>query len=98
MTRFRVDLGELEHVVGSLDGFGKTLASKLEELAEAVDALQRDWSGEAAEAQAVVHRKLAAGATDMHTALVALHDAAAHAHESYSGAVQANQETWRQLG
>lgn len=97
MTRFKVDLDELDRVVGSLDSFGKTLSTKLAELQEALDALQKDWQGEAADAQAEVHRKLATGAQEMHTALLGLHAAARHAHGSYLGAVRANQQTWEQL-
>lgn len=97
MTRFSVDLDVLQHVVGSLDSFGRTLATRLAELQDAVDALQADWQGEAADAQAVVHAKLAAGAADLHAALVELHAVASNAHGNYSRAVAANQQMWRQV-
>lgn len=97
MTRFTVDLDELQHVVDRLDSFGRSLASRLVELQDAVDALQHDWQGEAAEAKAVVHAKLAAGAADLHAALIHLHAVASNAHASYTSAVRANQQTWQQV-
>lgn len=97
MTHFKVDLDELAHVIESLDSFGQTLAGKLAELEEVVKSLRAEWRGDAADAQVVVHRQLAAGANDMHTALVDLHAVARNAHANYSGAVAANQQMWRQI-
>lgn len=97
MTRFKVDLDELDAVITSLDGFGTTLASNLAELDSAITALQADWLGDAAHAQAVAHRRIATGAREMHRAVLELHAVAKKAHASYSAAVTANQQTWKQL-
>lgn len=97
MTRFTVDLDELDAVVSSLDAFGKTFAKQLTDLQTAIAALQQDWLGDAADAQRVAHQRLATGAKEMHTAVVALHAAARHAHQSYSAAVHANQTMWKQV-
>lgn len=97
MTRFKVDLDELDAVVASLDAFAATFARQLGDLQTTIAALQKDWLGEAAEAQATAHQRLASGAKEMHTAVVALHGAARHAHQSYSAAVAANQTMWKQV-
>jgi len=97
MTTFEVDLAELDAVVGSLDAFAGTFAAQLSTLEKTVAALQQDWLGEAADAQAVAHRRLAAGAEQMHAALLGLHRAARHAHETYTAAAAANVATWRQV-
>ncbi len=97
MTKYKVDLAELDAVIASLDAFAKTFATQLGELDTAISALQADWLGEAATAQAVAHRKIAAGASEMHSGLTGLHAVARHAHASYTAAIQANVATWKQL-
>ncbi|WP_017933768.1 WXG100 family type VII secretion target [Nocardioides sp. Iso805N] len=97
MTRFKVDLAELDSVVRSLDAFGATFATQLGDLETAISALQKDWLGDAADAQSEVHRRIAAGAKEMHAAVVELHAAARKAHSSYSGAAAANVAIWRQV-
>jgi WXG100 family type VII secretion target len=97
MTRFTVDLDELDSVVASMEAFGTRFAGRLDELRTATAALQEDWLGDAADAQALAHRRIATGAQEMHAAVVDLHQAARHAHQSYLGAVQANQTMWKQV-
>jgi WXG100 family type VII secretion target len=97
MTRFAVDLDQLAAAVGGLDAYGAGLATRLDELATAISALQQDWRGEAADAQAVAHRRIAAGAEELHAALLGLQAAARHAHRCYRSAVEANVATWRQV-
>lgn len=97
MTRFKVDLVELDAVVSGLDAFSVTFASQLGDLGKAINAVQQDWTGEAADAQAVVHARLASGAQEIRQALRELHEVARHAHGSYTAAVSANVATWRQL-
>ncbi|MBO0728487.1 MAG: WXG100 family type VII secretion target [Acidimicrobiaceae bacterium] len=97
MTRFRVDLDELDRVVAGLDGFAKALSAGLAELDQVIDTVHQDWVGEAARAQTLAHHKLAVAAREMHTALLGLHAAGRHAHGSYQGAVHANTQTWKQV-
>lgn len=97
MTKFKVDLAELDAVVTSLNGFATSFATQLADLESTIKTLQGDWLGEAATAQAVAHQKIAAGASEMHTALTGLHAVAQHAHASYTSAVNANVATWKQL-
>lgn len=97
MTKFKVDLAELDSVVGSLDAFGVTFASRLSDLQASIEALREDWLGEAAAAQTEAHQRIAAGAADLHAAVLGLHAAARHAHTSYSAAVRANVSTWKQV-
>ena len=59
--------------------------------------MQADWSGEAANAQSEAHRRIAAGAKDLHQGLAGMQAAARKAHASYSAAVQANVSTWAQV-
>ena len=97
MRRFAVDLTELDAVVSALDAFGERFAARLADLQQTVDELQQDWLGEAADAQAVAHRRIAAGSLELQAALSGLHRAAHHAHASYTAAVTANVATWRQV-
>lgn len=97
MTRFTVDLDELDAVARSLESYGQILAGKLADLRQAVADLHGDWQGEAADAQKVAHDRLATGAHDLHRALLEVQGAARHAHLSYVAAVRANQQTWRQV-
>lgn len=97
MTRFTVDLDELDRVVGSMDAFLTTFAGRRARLQKTVDELQGDWLGEAAQAQAVAHREIAKGVRELEQALKDLHAAAQKAHASYLAAVRANQATWRQV-
>ncbi|WGL53949.1 WXG100 family type VII secretion target [Nocardioides sp. BP30] len=97
MTAFKVDLDELDHVVSSLETFSTALAARLTDLQSTVDALQQDWLGEAAEAQALAQARLAKGGREIHAAVLELHQAARQAHASYSAAVRANSSTWKQL-
>jgi len=98
MTKFKVDLAELDAGIGGLDSFAGTVAGQLRTLERTVQTLQQEWLGAAADANAVAHQRLAAGAREMHAALVELHAAARHAHGSYAAAVTANVSTWKQLG
>jgi WXG100 family type VII secretion target len=53
------------------------------------------WSGEAAAAHLEAHRRWAAGAKDMNDGLIAIRDAAKHAHERYSTAASVNHRMTR---
>lgn len=97
MTKFKVDLDELDRVVSSLDSFATTFAGRRARLQKTVEELQGDWLGEAADAQAVAHQEIAKGARELEQAVKDLHAAAKKAHASYLAAVRANQDTWRQV-
>ncbi|HEY3530904.1 MAG TPA: WXG100 family type VII secretion target [Nocardioides sp.] len=96
-VRYKVDLGELQRVIDSLQAFGGRLDAQLAELDRANGDLHVTWEGEAAAAQTEAHRKLAQGAREVHQALLAMHEAARRAHASYKAAAQANVQTWKQV-
>lgn len=97
MTSFRVDLVELDAVIGDLEGFLGRLTRELDDLQTTVAGLQQDWRGAAADAQQTAHRRLVGGADEMRTALAGLHAVARHAHESYSASAEANGAMWRRV-
>lgn len=96
-VRYKVDLDELQRVIGSLDAFGTELDAQLKELDKVNGELHVTWEGEAATANVEAHRKLTQGAREVHQALVAMHDVARKAHAHYDAAAQANLQTWKQV-
>ena len=96
-VHYKVDLGELQRVIDSLEAFGGRLDAQLCELDRVNGDLHVTWEGEAATAQIEAHRKLTEGAREVHQALLAMHAAARHAHASYHAAAQANAQTWKQV-
>lgn len=96
-VRYKVDLGELQRVIDSLEAFGGRLDGQLAELDRVNGDLHATWEGEAATAQTEAHDKLTQGAREVHRALLAMHAAARRAHASYSAAAQANVQTWKQV-
>jgi WXG100 family type VII secretion target len=93
---FQIDLDELRTSITTLQAFDDKITEKLASLDEAMEALQRTWSGEAAAAQKSAHERWVAGAKEMHEALRRLHAAADHAHQGYSAAAEANARMWSQ--
>lgn len=96
MTRFTVDLEELDAVIGDLSGFENRLTGRLTELDDLVSALHLSWSGDAAGAQKGAHEQWASGAREMHQALVEMREAAQRAHANYGAAADANAQMWQQ--
>ena len=96
MTRFAVDLAELDAVIADLRSFESTLRGRLVELDATVDELHGAWSGAAADAQKDAHARWKEGAEEMHRALVEMREAADRAHANYSAAADANARMWRQ--
>ncbi len=80
MTRFTVDLDELDAVIGDLTGFETRFSGRLAELDDLINALHLTWTGEAAGAQKGAHEQWRSGALEMHHALVEMREAAQRAH------------------
>jgi WXG100 family type VII secretion target len=96
MTRFTVDLEELDAVIGDLTGFESRFIGRLAELDDLVTHLHGTWTGDAAGAQKRAHEQWASGAREMHQALVEMREAAQRAHANYGAAADANAQMWRQ--
>ncbi|MEO5708545.1 MAG: WXG100 family type VII secretion target [Nocardioidaceae bacterium] len=96
MTRFTVDLEELDAVIGDMTGFEGRFTGKIAELDALIADLHVSWTGEAAGAQKGAHQEWAAGAREMHRALVSMREAAQRAHANYTAAADANARMWEQ--
>ena len=96
MTRFEVDLDELDAVIGDMGAFESRFRAKLSELDEMIAELHATWTGQAAQAQKGAHDRWKAGAAEMHQALLEMREAAKRAHRNYSAAADANARMWRQ--
>ncbi|MBW0269982.1 hypothetical protein ATM97_02310 [Nocardia sp. MH4] len=62
---FRADLAELEQMVARVSGFVGFLNDSLDGLQQRIAAVQQNWTGAAADAQAEAFRDWATGATDV---------------------------------
>lgn len=97
MTSFRVDVEELDGVVAQLGATQVALRQVADDLAAEVRALHTLWTGLAGDSHDVAHVAWSAGFASMHDALLAMRDAALHAHTAYSDAAQANRSLWEQV-
>jgi WXG100 family type VII secretion target len=96
-TRFAVDLGQLDEVIGRLRLHHEHLDSIDARLTVAVRRLHDDWSGVAADAHTDVHAQWDAGFAAMRSALTGMRAAAEVARDNYHAAVEANVALWREL-
>jgi WXG100 family type VII secretion target len=94
VTRFAVDLAEVESVVADMQVFEGRFEARLAELDELVARLHGTWTGAAAAAQGSAHARWKAGAEEMHRALVEMREAAQRAHANYSAAAETNTRMW----
>lgn len=93
----RVDLTELEAVVGDLVGCERLLERLASDLDRRMALLHEEWDGLAAEAQARAHESRRQGLSAMRDALGSLRAAASTAGENCSRAVEANVAMWAGL-
>jgi len=97
MTAYAVDLEELRATLASLASCQRDLVDLAADVDAAHQRLQSDWSGRAADAEAISHADWRNQCADMVTALAALRGVAAAADAHYAGAARANLELWRQV-
>lgn len=95
MSGHRVDLDELDRVIGQLEAFEKSLRTAMTSTDAQVNALHHTWSGDAARAHAQAHRHWREGTATMTEALRTMHRIARTAHGNYHAAVTANVAMWR---
>lgn len=91
---FAVDLDRLNGIVERMASYQQVVDSMLEECDAVVANLHAQWDGVASASHAAVHEQWKQGADMMRVALGQLRSAGAHAHGSYSGAVEANLRIW----
>ena len=96
MTRFAVDLDELDAVIADMATFDERLTTRLAELDDMLAELHGVWTGAAADAQRQAHAQWTEGAAEMRKALLEMRDAARRAHANYSAAAEANARMWSQ--
>ncbi|MBF6316959.1 WXG100 family type VII secretion target [Nocardia cyriacigeorgica] len=87
---FRADLDELEQIVARLSGFVGFLNDSLEGLNQRISAVQQNWDGAAASAQADAFREWHTGATDVAERIEAMRQVVIGAHDRYQAAIAAN--------
>lgn len=87
---FRVDLDELEQMVTRVAGFTGFLEDSLDGLQQRISAVQQNWNGAAADAQAEAYRDWHTGATDVSEGIDAMRAAVQSAHDRYTAAIAAN--------
>jgi WXG100 family type VII secretion target len=97
MTAYEVDLDELRSTLGELASCQRDLISLAGDLDAAQQRLQADWLGVAGAAQATSYDSWRGHCADMVTALAALRAIATSADASYTRAMSANLELWRQV-
>jgi WXG100 family type VII secretion target len=91
---FAVDLDRLGDIVERMASYQQVVDSMLDECDAVVANLHAQWDGVASQSHAAVHEQWKQGADMMRNALGQLRAAGAHAHTSYSGAVEANRKIW----
>jgi WXG100 family type VII secretion target len=94
VTAFAADLEALQNLVDRMTAFERALGKRLDEVDGRAIRLQASWSGVAATAYGVAHRRWLRDARGMHAALGQLRRAAATARDNYSAAVTANRGMW----
>ncbi|WP_157103829.1 WXG100 family type VII secretion target [Nocardia harenae] len=87
---FRVDLNELDAATARVAGFIGFLSDSLAGLEQRMGALQQNWQGQTAVAQAQAFEQWRTGATDVVEGIDAMRQASIDAHGRYSSAVEAN--------
>ena len=98
MTAYEVDLDELRSTLSELAACQRDLIGVAGDVDAAQEQLQSGWSGVASAAQATSYESWRADCADMVTALAALRGIVSTADASYTRAVAANVELWRQVG
>jgi len=94
VTRFAVDLAELEAMVAELARCEAELTEARSDVDRVAAELRQRWDGAAAAAHQDSQREWAAGDAAMRDALTRLRDVLALAHENYTAAVSANRTMW----
>lgn len=87
---FRVDLDELEQITARVSGFIGFLKDSLDGLDQRIAAVQKNWNGAAADAQAEAFREWSTGATDVAEGIEMMRQAVRSAHDRYTAAIEAN--------
>ncbi|MGH3412469.1 MAG: WXG100 family type VII secretion target [Marmoricola sp.] len=96
MTRYSVDLAELDSVIGDMQRFETRLSEQMGAVDAEIERLHLTWTGAAAAAQSDAHQKMMSGAREMHQALVRMREGARRAHSNYTAAGRTNAQMWAQ--
>ncbi|CAJ1586156.1 WXG100 family type VII secretion target [[Mycobacterium] wendilense] len=91
---YGVDLDRMITVVEQMADYQRVVESMLDEVDTVVSNLHLNWDGAASRVHTNVHQQWRAGAEMMSQALEQLQQAAGHAHEAYSTAIESNRKIW----
>ncbi|WP_433729165.1 WXG100 family type VII secretion target [Nocardia sp. CA-129566] len=90
MSRYQVDLDQLDAVTARIGGLNDFIRESLREIDERMATMQENWSGKAADEQAEAHREWAAAAEKIRGGIEKMQAAARAAHTAYNDAIAAN--------
>lgn len=94
MTKFEIDLVQLDGAVDTMASFGRFVEDSLADVERQVSDLHLTWSSPAATAQRAAHDRWATGVKEMRENLAELREVARIAHTNYQGAVDTNSRMW----
>lgn len=86
----KVNLGQLDKVIGELAGFDKEIEQQIATLESRVTALHARWDGEAAAKHIEAQAEWTKGAQLLSDGIKGLHKASAEAHRAFQAAITAN--------
>ncbi|MBF6441957.1 WXG100 family type VII secretion target [Nocardia farcinica] len=87
---FSFDIDELDQLISRANGFIGFLTESLDGINNRIAAVQQNWQGAAADAQAEAYQEWATGAATVVEGLAQMYDAAVTARDAYSAAAEAN--------
>lgn len=94
---FSIDTDDLDAVISDIQATESALESLTNDIEVQIAALQSEWEGLAAEAQAEAHKTWEEGMRGMRAALAELRASARTAHTNYTSAANANVSMWESL-
>jgi WXG100 family type VII secretion target len=97
MTKFTVDVEDLQRVKREMLTTHQRLQTLAADLEKQMATLHDTWEGEAAEAQKLAQAEWRKGFALMRDALEELHLVATTAHTNYTASADANLAMWNQL-
>ena len=94
MTRFRVEVSEIDQTIVGLAGLAEFCEELLRQIAGIKNTVSAEWSGAAAAQFQALHADWAQGASEMSAGIKIMHQAATTASSNYSAAVESSRGVW----
>ncbi|GAA4666956.1 WXG100 family type VII secretion target [Frondihabitans cladoniiphilus] len=94
MTRFRVEVSEIDQTIVTLASLAEFCESLLTEIDRIAATVSGEWSGAAAASFQALHAEWARGAAEMSAGVQIMHQAASTSSTNYAAAAQSNRGVW----